>query len=119
MHEAIQTGLPYSVSDRIAKVFSMEKAEIAATLHLTPATLSRSSQSKRFKAEEGEKFFRLTQLITEATKLFEGDEAKAIAWLKRPVKGLESKRSIDMAATCAESKEVLDLIGRLEHGVIT
>ncbi|AEF05023.1 antitoxin Xre/MbcA/ParS toxin-binding domain-containing protein [Alteromonas naphthalenivorans] len=117
LHDAIHRGLPFDVYHRIAKVSLMDKAEIAHILHLAPATLSRRAKEKRFKVEEGDKFFRLAELISAATELFEGDEAKAIAWLKKPAKGLGNKRPIDMAATSAEAKAVLDLIGQLEHGV--
>lgn len=69
------------------------------------------------KLKRATSFFRLAELISAATELFEGDEAKAIAWLKKPAKGLGNKRPIDMAATSAEAKAVRDLIGQLEHGV--
>ena len=117
LYEALHNGLPYSVYNRVAVVASMEKAEIAAILHLAPATLSRRAKENRFKVDEGDKFFRLAELIDVATTLFEGDEVKAVEWLKKPARGLGNKRPIDMAATSAEAKEVLDLIGRLEHGV--
>lgn len=117
LHKAIHSGLPFDVYHRIAEVSLMEKSEIASILRLAPATLSRRAKEKRFKVEEGDKFFRLAELISAATELFEGDEAKAISWLKKPLKALDNKRPIDLAATSAEAKDVLDLIGRLEHGI--
>lgn len=49
------------------------------------------------------------------TELFEGDQAAAERWLHREAKGLGGKCPIDVMQE--DPKQVLDLIGRLEHGV--
>ena len=51
--------------------------------------------------------------------LFEGNNEAAQEWMKHPVKGLRDKRPIDMVGTDADTKIVLDLIGRLEHGAFS
>ncbi|MCE3028960.1 antitoxin Xre/MbcA/ParS toxin-binding domain-containing protein [Salinicola sp. DM10] len=50
-----------------------------------------------------------------ALELFEGDRAAAERWLHREAKGLEGKRPVDVMQE--DPRQVLDLIGRLEHGV--
>ncbi|KGE77229.1 antitoxin Xre/MbcA/ParS toxin-binding domain-containing protein [Halomonas salina] len=50
-----------------------------------------------------------------ATELFEGDRDAAERWLHREAKGLGGKRPIDVMQE--DPQQVLDLIGRLEHGV--
>lgn len=50
-----------------------------------------------------------------AIELFEGDRAAAERWLYREAKGLGRKRPIEVMQ--ADPQQVLDLIGRLEHGV--
>ncbi|WP_417691346.1 antitoxin Xre/MbcA/ParS toxin-binding domain-containing protein [Pseudidiomarina sp.] len=49
-----------------------------------------------------------------ALELFEGDRAAAVRWLHREAKGLGGKRPVDVMQE--EPQQVLDLIGRLEHG---
>ncbi|MEX5670013.1 antitoxin Xre/MbcA/ParS toxin-binding domain-containing protein, partial [Pseudomonas neuropathica] len=39
-------------------------------------------------------------------------------WLTSPVRGLGSKRPLEMLGTRVEANAVLDLIGRLERGVL-
>lgn len=58
-------------------------------------------------------------IFNAAIKLFEGDEDKATTWLNKSVKGLGNKRPIDMAITQMETKLVLDLISRLEDGIVS
>ena len=51
--------------------------------------------------------------------LFEGDNAAALRWLTAPRKALEGKTPLAYARTELGAREVEDLIGRLEHGVIS
>ncbi|MEZ8612502.1 antitoxin Xre/MbcA/ParS toxin-binding domain-containing protein [Vibrio sp. 10N.222.51.C8] len=48
-----------------------------------------------------------------------GSEEAANQWLKHPVRGLGNKRPIDLRSTAEGTKAVLNLIGRLEHGVFS
>jgi len=52
-----------------------------------------------------------------AIGLFEGDRAAAERWLHQEVMGLGGKRPVDVMR--ADPQQVLDLIGRIEHGVHT
>ncbi|AFT68843.1 hypothetical protein B5T_00558 [Alloalcanivorax dieselolei B5] len=61
--------------------------------------------------------YRFAEVLKAATDLFEGDKARARQWLLNPVRGLGGRRPIEMLATSAGAEAVLNLIGRLEHGV--
>jgi len=52
-----------------------------------------------------------------AIGLFEGDRTAAERWLHKEAMGLGGKRPIDVMQ--ADPQQVLDLIGRIEHGVYT
>lgn len=52
-----------------------------------------------------------------AIGLFEGDRTAAERWLHKEAMGLGGKRPVD--AMQADPQQVLDLIGRIEHGVYT
>ncbi|MCF5646003.1 DUF2384 domain-containing protein, partial [Pseudomonas syringae] len=53
-----------------------------------------------------------------ALDLFEDDTEGTRQWLANPVHGLGNRKPLEMLATSAEAQAVLDLIGRLEHGVV-
>jgi len=59
------------------------------------------------------------ELRKAATDLFVGDEQSAAEWLNKPAKALNGCKPMDMANNQAEFDLVLDLIGRLQHGVFT
>jgi putative toxin-antitoxin system antitoxin component (TIGR02293 family) len=117
LHSAIHAGLPYEVYTKLAKVTGIDKKDIAQCIAIAPATLNRRAKAGKFTPDEGDKLYRLTEVLSAATDLFEGDLESAISWLKAPAKGLGGKRPLEMMSTSAESEAVMDLIGRLEHGV--
>ena len=57
-------------------------------------------------------------LFEEALSLFESDVSAATEWISTPVRGLGSKRPLDMMRTREETKAVFDLIRRLEKNVL-
>lgn len=61
---------------------------------------------------------RYAKVLVEAVRLF-GNERLALRWLKAPVKGLGNKRPIDMLSNDSNAEAVLNIIGRLEHGVFS
>ena len=93
----------------------MDKKEIARVVTIAPATLSRRAKNGKFTAEEGDKLYRFTAVVVAAIALFENDLESAMYWLQTLAQGLGNKRPLDMLATSAETRSVLDLIGRLEH----
>jgi len=67
---------------------------------------------------EDEESVRYAKVLVAAVSLF-GNEQQALRWLKEPVRALGNKRPIDMLSNDANAEAVLNVIGRLEHGVIT
>ncbi|MFQ1651378.1 antitoxin Xre/MbcA/ParS toxin-binding domain-containing protein, partial [Aeromonas veronii] len=49
--------------------------------------------------------------------LNENDNTKSIAWLHQPAKGLGGKMPAELLSTSVGVQAVVDLVGRIEHGV--
>ncbi|MNY72187.1 hypothetical protein D3C86_2106850 [compost metagenome] len=60
----------------------------------------------------------MAAVFEEALSLFGNDKVAATEWMHSPVRGLGSKRPIDMLGTRVETNAVFDLIGQLEKGVL-
>ena len=80
---------------------------------------SRRKSKGKFTPEESERLLRLGTVFEQAVELFEGDRAAALRWLTAPRKALEGKTPLAYARTELGAREVEDLIGRLEHGVVS
>lgn len=117
LYRALEDGLPYRVYSDLARAIGLDKQSLAKAVDIAPATMQRRMKSGRFTQGESDRIYRLAQVFSAACELFEGDTQGAQRWINQPVKGLGGVKPIEMMATSAETAAVLDLIGRLEHGV--
>ena len=118
LYQVLHDGLPYSVFNTLANLSGLGKKEFAEVITISPASLQRR-KGKRFTAQESDRLYRYARLYKAAKELFEGDEHASQAWLNHPIRALNHRRPVDMLTTSAEMEAVLDLIGRLEHGVFS
>ncbi len=65
----------------------------------------------------GDRLYRLAHIFTFAREVF-GDEAFAREWLHTPQVGLNNCTPLYMMKTEAGTREVEELLGRIEHGVL-
>ncbi|MEE2025111.1 type II RES/Xre toxin-antitoxin system antitoxin [Alkalimonas mucilaginosa] len=119
LYQALHQGFNYQVFDKLAALSTLDKKQLAAVCQLAPATLARRARSGRFTQDESDRLYRFATVFAAASSLFDGDSAAIKGWLTQPVYGLGDQAPIEMLATSAESQAVLDLIGRLEHGVFS
>lgn len=117
LYQALHDGLSYSVFDKLAAVSTLDKKQLAQVCQLAPATLARRAKSGKFTQEESDRLFRFATVLVAASELFNDDMTATKRWLIEPVYGLGDKMPLAMLATSAETQAILDLIGRLEHGV--
>lgn len=116
--DLVREGLPFEFLERIASVLQMQRGNISKAICVPPRTLARRAKTGWFNTVESDRLVALIAVFEEALSLFENDVAIATEWMSKPVRGLGSKRPLDMIRTTVETKAVFDLIGRLERGVI-
>lgn len=119
IHAAILTGLPYKALVRFEKHTHFPGATIARAVGIPARTLIRRKQAKRLTPGESDRLYRLAVVFAKAAELFAGDIKAAREWLTKPARGLGHKVPLEFAQTAAGERMVLDLIGRLQHGVFT
>jgi putative toxin-antitoxin system antitoxin component (TIGR02293 family) len=117
--EKVERGLPYETFERLAKLLNTSAGELADWLHIPARTLQRRKRSKALTVDESERLLRLSRIAQASFDLFEGDSKAAIAWLRRPNRGLGGESPFRMSSTELGGEEVLNLIGRLEYGVFS
>jgi putative toxin-antitoxin system antitoxin component (TIGR02293 family) len=118
LHDLVREGLPFELLDRIASLLQAQRVVISKAICIASSTLARRAKVGRFNTVESDRLVTLIVVFEDALSLFENDVAVATEWMSSPVQGLGSKRPIDMLGTRVETKAVLDLIGRLERGVL-
>jgi putative toxin-antitoxin system antitoxin component (TIGR02293 family) len=118
LHDLIHQGLPFEHLDQIATLLNVQRGVISRAIGVSPATLMRRAKVGRFTTVESDRLVALVTLFHEALSLFENDKTAATEWMSSPVRGLGSKCPLYMLGTRVETKAVLDLIGRLERGIL-
>lgn len=59
------------------------------------------------------------EVTNAAIELFEGDSDRAELWLSTPLPAIGNEIPIHYVDTPERAQQILDIIGRLEHGVWT
>jgi putative toxin-antitoxin system antitoxin component (TIGR02293 family) len=115
----VERGLPFRAIQRLAAVSGMTFEQIKRAARLTTATFARRRQSGVLSPEESERVLRLSRLFERAVDLFQGDRDGARQWLSTSIPALGGRPPLELARTEVGAREVEDLIGRIQHGVIS
>jgi len=115
----IRQGLPVNVIDKLTKELAISQQSLLQIIALPTATLTRRRAQKRLTPQESDRVYRVATTYRTTLQLFEGDAEAARHWLNEPAKALGGNTPLQHLDTEAGADEVQDLIGRLEHGVIT
>lgn len=114
--EEIRAGLPLAYFDRVQRRLGIGMAELAEVVGIPMRTLQRRREEGRLSKEESDRLDRLENLMDRAEEVFGSGEAMR-QWFTRPQLGLGGLRPLDLADTSAGSRELLNLLGRIDYGV--
>ena len=80
---------------------------------------ARSSEGEPLSPEASSRVYRVAKAVESALDYFEGDKEAARRWLTHPKVGLGGRVPMEFARTPEGSDYVANLIGRMEHGIIS
>lgn len=112
----IRRGLPSATVDALARSADLSKAEVAIAIGIPERTLARRKQEGRLHAEESSRLLRLARVISRAEQVFEDADA-AMDWLSSANATLEGATPLSLLDTDLGAENVMDILGRIEHGV--
>ncbi|MGB3635213.1 MAG: antitoxin Xre-like helix-turn-helix domain-containing protein [Rubrobacteraceae bacterium] len=115
--QRVSEGFPYDVLENLRENVGLSSGEVADLVQINPRTLSRRKQEGRLHADESDRVLRLSRVYGRALELFGGDLDKAQHWLSTPKVALGGESPLDYSRVDVGAQEVVDLIGRIEHGI--
>ena len=115
----VENGLEFGTLERVRRVTGWPMERLATAVGISPRTLSRRRKTSRLKSWESDRLVSISRLLALTLELFEGDRERALTWFVQPVRALGDVSPLEMAATETGTREVENLIGRLEHGVFS
>lgn len=116
---SIERGFAFEKLERVRRETGFPMELLAVSVGISSRTLSRRRKEKKLSPSESDRLVSVSRLLTLAVRLFENDKEKAFRWFRSPNRALGNLTPLEMAATETGSREVEDLIGRLEHGVFS
>jgi putative toxin-antitoxin system antitoxin component (TIGR02293 family) len=115
----VEEGIPATAVNQIGEALHMTVSEIASLVNIHAKTMDRRLKARaRLKVDESERVARLMRIVARASKVL-NSESNARAWLLRPLKILGGKTPLQLSMTEPGSREVEQVLGRLEHGVFS
>ncbi len=115
--QRISEGFPYEVLENFRENVGLNAGEVANLVQINPRTLSRRKQEGRLHTDESDRVLRLSRVYGRTLGLFGGDLDKARHWLSTPKVALGGESPLDYSRVDVGAQEVMDLIGRIEHGI--
>ncbi len=115
--EEVRRGLPYRSLESVRRRLGLSVTETAGLLRMPARTLARRRQAGRLDVDESDRLYRLARVAAHAASVF-GSEERAGAWLQRPNRALGGEPPLRVLDTDAGARQVEEVLGRLEHGVI-
>lgn len=113
---ALKRGFPASAFDRLRDRLRVSDNELSRIVQIPKRTLNRRRRDGRLQTGESERVLRIARVYDKVLDVFE-NEAAAVSWLKKPVRGLGGHIPLEYADTDLGAQEVINLLGRIEHGV--
>ncbi len=115
----IREGLSFRSWDQFLRNTGLQKETAAHLVNIAPRTLARRKEEGRLNPDESDRLIRVARVFSRAVELFEGDVPAAREWLSRPQPALGGSTPLAYAASELGSREVENLVGRLEYGIPT
>jgi putative toxin-antitoxin system antitoxin component (TIGR02293 family) len=118
LRERIKRGLPYRSLESVRERLRLSVLETAVVLHMPLRTLARRRQTRKLDGDESDRLYRIARVAAQAFAVF-GAEDKAATWLRRPNRALNGELPIDLLDTDVGARQIEDILGRIEHGIVS
>ncbi|ORM55317.1 hypothetical protein HA41_03100 [Pantoea conspicua] len=120
-HQRIAVGFSSGVLKRTASLSAFDEAWLCRLAGIDRSTYNRKVKDPQqtFSPDQSGRIYMLIRVLSAASTLLRDDPARLVQWLETPAKALGGKKPAEMTTTVAGAEAVLNLIGQLEHGVIT
>lgn len=116
----VNKGLGTDSVDALAGHLELATSEFTKKfVHIPTQTFRRRKEAGRLNSDESDRVVRYARLLKLTTDMMEGDEESALRWLKTPHHLLGGETPLTYANTETGASEVTQLVGRIEHGVIS
>lgn len=116
--DRVREGLPYETLEAVVERLRLTREELSAALHLPLRTLTRRKKNRRLRPDESDRLARLARIAAYGIEVL-GDEDRATSWLRTSNRALGGSTPLQLLDTDLGSRQVEEVLGRIEHGVFS
>ena len=119
LHELVAKGLPAASLVFFVAYWHFTRAEISDCLGISPKTFARwkATPRKHIDPTTSDRLIRTAKVLALAEQVLEGADA-ARGWMDEPQVGLGNKTPKELLTTHVGTREVEELLLRMEHGFL-
>ena len=120
-HMKILAGFSSDIVAKLSSETNIDEVVLCQWVGISRANYHRKNKEdkKVLSVEHSGKIYMLVKVLDATKSLFDGDMPVVIKWLNSPARALGEECPLQMLSTPIGAEAVLDLIGRIEHGVIS
>lgn len=117
-HLWIVAGVAPSIIHRVAELMSTDVGLICRLAGISRSTVARKIKTGALlSTSQGARVYGVVQALDAVLSLNKQDTTKTLSWLERPAWGLGGVAPATLLNTPMGVQAVVDLVGRIQHGV--
>ena len=117
LDDAIRHGLPLETIESVVRAGTLRASELHALVIPRRTLAHRKRLGKPLNTQQSDRLTRVVRVVARAEEAI-GDVTKAKRWLRKPNRGLQGRRPLDLLASDVGVRIVEQLLGRIEHGLV-
>ena len=116
--DVVRAGLPYRSFEFATAFLHIKAVDLSRALGLKLRTLARRKDETRLNPTESERILRLARVFARAEEIL-GSEEAAHEWIRTPSRALGGREPLGVLDTDIGTEAVLNVLGRIEHGIVS
>ncbi len=118
LRERVRSGLPYGAMESLMHQLALGTDELGDVVGIPRRTLARRKRLGSLSPEESDRLLRIGRIAATAVEVL-GSRDKAARWLHRSNRALGGDCPLELLDTDLGSRQVEEVLGRIEHGVFS
>lgn len=119
LRDVVRRRMPFPAFQFLAEILCIDEELLSKHMGISSELLSNATAAGFFPVCESRCLYGLIVALLASCELFEGDVQTARSFLHSPLRCFNSNTPWEMLITEEGTSAVIDLIGRLEHGIPT
>jgi len=118
LRNAVRSGLPFSSFEALTKQLEISPQRFTAVFGIPPRTVARRKEARHLNPQESDRLYRVANTLCQAVEVL-GSIDKARLWLKTPNRALGCEIPLDLLDTDIGTRQVEEVLLRLNYGIFS